>query len=78
MNLNITPKINISESAAHIAVSGIVCVIRKVTIKYCPIATIVAVMKPAITAPLIPPVELTNTHEVVEWKNRIMIVGKNK
>lgn len=60
---------NISESAAHMAVSGTVEEIRKLTMTNCPQATIVDVTKPPITAPRTPPVELPNTPAVAPWKN---------
>lgn len=54
--LTIGPRINISESAAHIAVSGTVVLIKKVTIIYCPQATTVAVKNP--------PIKLLSPHQL--------------
>src|SRR5699024_661222 len=74
-NLIIGPSMNMSESAAHIAVSGIVSDSSILTMTYWPQATTVAVVNPPMTAPLAPPVELPNTPAVAPWKNRTIIVG---
>lgn len=68
---------NMSLSPAHMAVSGMVELIKKVTIIYWPQATTVAVTNPAIRAPLTPPVALPNTPAVAEWKKSTIMVGTN-
>lgn len=76
--LTIGPRINISESAAHIAVSGTVVLIKKVTIIYCPQATTVAVKNPPIKAPLTPPVELPNTPATAPWKKERSLLAQTR
>src|SRR5690606_34867936 len=73
----IGPRMNISESAAHIAVSGIVSEIKNLTMINCPQATTVDVINPANNAPRTPPVALPNTPAVAAWKNNTIIVGTN-
>lgn len=76
--LTIGPRINISESAAHIAVSGTVVLIKKVTIIYCPQATTVAVKNPPIKAPLTPPVELPNTPQLPRGRREQSLLAQTR